>query len=771
MPRRLLLLELLLAVLLPAAVAHAQGGGSVPVLIEPRDFGPDGGWRRKAALVRDRRLALLRAGDLRSLNAIRGGPSRTPSIVAQSTLATAVTGTFHVPVIPIAYKDIDVPYPIADFQCLLFSQAPAGCPTDGWTFTRPYSVATFYEEMSHHRIAMDGVVFTPVREDSNAAYYTDGCNGITVSGQTTCPSRPLNRLATALLAALDSISRRPGGDTIWAQFDNDGPDGIPNSGDDNGVVDFVTFLQPEVGGECRSNVPVPTGVWSHRFVISGWTGQMYTTRTPWAGHPGQFIRVNDYTIQSQLGGTTSCDPTAVMAVGTVAHETGHAFGLPDLYDVSGRTQGIGGWGLMGSGNYARPYSPSSYDAWSLNTLGWATVDTLGTSRTVTTGARLLSDTIFYARSETPDEYVLVENRQAVLSDSAQMNPALPGTCPMLGFCAKSPGLLLWLIDQPKVQSSLSSNTVNAGSPQGVELIQADGLNQLLVQGSRNRGDRGDSYPGLTDNTRFMLLSSPSARNNSGDYIGFGIDRIEQLAGGFMRFRFTRREPSVVAAAGGATIQVNGQTWARFEEVVPGGELLQLAADSLQVTSGGKSRAQFVAWSQGGPRDQTFVSGAARPDTLAATFTYQNRLLLSTVGGGSVAASVAGDVTQGIFLAAGTRVTLTANTPNGFIFGGWGGDTVATAASLDLTMNRGYDLEARFLAVVQVAAGDAVSDLLGTPKLSDVQRTFLDQLGNRNGVFDVGDLLAMFRRNGQAAPPAVVEAALRASPSRTSEGRP
>src|ERR1041385_4542239 len=159
MPRRFLLLELLLAVALPAAKAHAQGGGSGPVLIEPRDFGPDGGGRRKAALVRERRLTLLRAGDLRTLNAIRGGPSRTTSIVAQSTLATAVSGTFHVPVIPIAFKDISVPYPIADFQCLLFSQAPAGCPADGWTFTRPYSIATFYEQLSHHRIAMDGVVF------------------------------------------------------------------------------------------------------------------------------------------------------------------------------------------------------------------------------------------------------------------------------------------------------------------------------------------------------------------------------------------------------------------------------------------------------------------------------------------------------------------------------------------------------------------------------------------------------------------------------------
>ncbi|PYP41364.1 MAG: hypothetical protein DMD43_06725, partial [Gemmatimonadetes bacterium] len=80
MRRRLRFPALLLVALLPAGRAHAQRGGSVPVLIEPRDFGPDGGWRRKAALVRERRLALLRAGDLRSLNAIRGGPSRTTSI-------------------------------------------------------------------------------------------------------------------------------------------------------------------------------------------------------------------------------------------------------------------------------------------------------------------------------------------------------------------------------------------------------------------------------------------------------------------------------------------------------------------------------------------------------------------------------------------------------------------------------------------------------------------------------------------------------------------
>src|ERR1044071_4242596 len=410
MRRSLLLLALLAAAPVPRSSALAQGGGTTPVLIEPLDISPNGAWRRRAAEIRERRTQLLRQGDLRSLNAVRGGTPRSPALLG-ALPTTAVTGAFHVPVIPIAYKDVAVPYPVAQYQCLLFSRSPGSCGLNGGD--RPYSVTTYYEELSHHRISMDGVVFAPVREDSNAAFYTDGCNAISVGGQTSCPQRPRNRMGMMLIATLDSISSRPGGDTLWAQFDNDGPDGVPNSGDDDGVVDFVTFLQPEVGGECRANVPLPKGVWSHRYVIQGWASGLshphidavgyYVTQTPWAGHPGQFLRVNDYTIQSQVGGSTSCDGASLMGVGTVAHETGHAFGLPDLYDTRGETQGIGGWGLMGSGNYARPYSPSSYDAWSLNALGWATVDTLGTSRTVTTGARLLTDTIFYARTNNPDE--------------------------------------------------------------------------------------------------------------------------------------------------------------------------------------------------------------------------------------------------------------------------------------------------------------------------------------------------------------------------------
>ncbi len=728
------------------------------MLFEPFDWGPTAAWRRRAAEVRTLRDALLRQGDLRNLNAVRGGTRPGPFVLGVLP-TTAVTGAFHVPVIPIAYQDVAVPRPVPQYQCILFSRTPGSCATDPGD--RPYSVTSFYEQLSHNRITMDGVVLPPVRVDSNAVYYTNGCNGIGVTSA--CPSGR-NRMGLMLVAALDSISARPGGDTLWGQFDNDGPDGIPNSGDDDGIVDFVTFIQPELGGECVSNAPKPTGIWSHRYVIRGWTGGLvqpnldpqgrYVTRTPWVGHPGLFIKVDDYTIQSGVGGATACDGNTIMGIGTVAHETGHAFGLPDLYDISGSTQGIGGWGLMGSGNYSRPYSPSSYDAWSLFVLGWATLDTLTSSRTVLASPRLLSDTIYYARTANPDEYLLIENRQAVLSDTSQMNPDLSPTCPgSFGFCAKSPGLLLWLIDQPKVSASLFGNSVNVSSAgvQGVELIQADGLNQLRLPGSKNRRDIGDAVPGSTNNTHFTLLATPSARDNAGNFIGFVLDQITQLPAGMLRFRFLRRGPSVISGQGGASVRVNGAPWTRFEEVIAGGDQLQLGADDLQLLAAGKSRARFLAWSQGGPREQLFISSAGKPDTLTASFTLEHRLTL-VAPGGNVTATVSGDLTQGVFLADGSAVTLTATTPQGAIFSGWRGDTVATNPVLNLTMHRGYDLEAHFVALVNVVATDAVSDLLGTPRLSAAQRTYLDELGNQNGIFDVGDLLAMYRRLGQAAPP-------------------
>lgn len=742
---------------LVAAQAVEPGRFEVPGL----DWAPNSAWRVRAAQVRERRAALLRSGNLRALNANQGFFSA--AVTAAGASATAVTGTFHVPVIAIAFSDVATPFTVAEYRDVLFTTAPH-------PLGRPYSLKSYYEQISRGRITMTGQVFDLVRVDSSSTYYQQNCNGLSLPGRTPCPDGG-RRFGLMLLAALDSISNRSGSDTTWSRFDNDGPDGLPNSGDDDGEVDFVTFLQPAKDGACQPSA----GIWAHRWVISVWNGgSKYVTKTPRRNAlgqpiPGQFIQVQNYTIQSQVGGITACDapapgspgvPSQIMSIGVVAHETGHAFGLPDLYDVGGPTQGIGEWGIMASGIYTKPPSPTTYDAWSLNELGWITVDTLTSGRTITTGPRQLSDTIFLANTKVSSEYVLVENRQPVLSDTAVFDQTLPTTNlsggPCTSRCRKTPGLLLWHIDLVRIAAGRPSNQVNSGPVHGVALIQADGSNDLRRSGG-NRGDRGDSYPGLSDNTKYTLVGAPVARTNGGEYTGFIIDNIEPMAGGAIRFRFLRREPSVVEPSyAPISVVVNGDRTGRYEDVVPPGGQIAVSADSLQEVFGGRSRGRFLGWSNGGTRTQTITSGQ-KPDTLVASYAVEHRAVATTGGSGTgtVTANVAGNPLSGIYLAQGTPVTLTAAPANGAIFTGWRGDTASTGVNLTLPMTRPYDVEATFLIEVAVAVSDATAEILGTQRLTTDQRAFLDQLGNRNGLFDLGDYLALLKRNGQAPAPEVL----------------
>jgi immune inhibitor A len=67
------------------------------------------------------------------------------------------------------------------------------------------------------------------------------------------------------------------------------------------------------------------------------------------GANGEPIRIADYVILPAVDPAT-CGP---LHIGVLAHETGHALGLPDLYDYDGSSQGIGAWGLMGTGSHSR----------------------------------------------------------------------------------------------------------------------------------------------------------------------------------------------------------------------------------------------------------------------------------------------------------------------------------------------------------------------------------------------------------------------------------
>ena len=99
------------------------------------------------------------------------------------------------------------------------------------------------------------------------------------------------------------------------------------------------------------------------------------------------------------------------------------------------------------------------------------------------------------------------------------------------------------------------------------------------------------------------------------------------------------------------------------------------------------------------------------------------------------------------VAEGTAVTLTAiDTSATRTFLGWAGDTISKNASVTLPMGRPYTVRAVFLETFTTA--EIVAQLLnGSSALTAAQLGDLDQLGNGNGGFDLGDFLAWVQATG------------------------
>ncbi len=564
-----------LAAMLPllAGLLAAQGRMNPKWERPGFDFSPDGVWRAKVRRIREARARMIAQGNFAALNAARSAPAGS---------ALVLHDTLHVPALLMRFKNTDttvLPFlgDTAQYTSSLFSSSPP--------FGRPYTIRTFYEQMTNGLFSMQGRVIGWAPLDSNEVFYTGGsacggnCNGIN-------STHAVMRMQTALRETLVKMDAT----VDFGLFDNDGPDGIPNSGDDDGYVDMAMFVHPARDGACGSN----PHLWSHRFVLvdtnssGGYVYHDYITNDPWTGHPGQFIKVRDYFLTSGVGGSTACDSSQIIAIGTAAHESGHGLGLPDLYDTRGNSQGIGEWGLMGSGNYTSPLSPSRMEAWSLSQFGWVTLAPITTNGTYSFGPAPTSDSAWIVRptgSNPRGEYYLLENRQGVQADSALIRIHGGG------------GLLIWHVDSEQVTNNgfASTNTVNFGPIHGLRLEEADGLAQLL--NGVNRGDGGDPYPGTSSNTVFSFNTNPAnTKNVDGSFTGFAVDSIRQLsANGPMSFRVQFGGVSLVRA-----------TW--------------LARQCLEPRSGRRRHAihQYqphalpvsvvVRWGGAQPRDQRHVRG-------------------------------------------------------------------------------------------------------------------------------------------------------------------
>src|SRR6266567_320382 len=306
-PRSLVIVAVCSALIVPA-LARAQQAPPPRVRREIRgfDFRKDGVWRRQARAVRAARARLLSRRNFGALNA--------PMAAAGAPLASgpAVSGVLRVPAILFKFKNTPAAQlrTAGQYNDVLFAASPTGASAG-----RPYTYRSYYEQLSNGLLSVQAEA----------------------------------RMQAGLRETLRKIDNQ----VDWTQYDFDG----------DGYVDLVAFIHPPVDGACGG--ATNNHLWSHRFFL---TGTPYVTHSKNA--QGVPIRVADYILESGVGGLDGCDSTQIMPVGTVAHETGHGFGLPDLYDTDNTSEGVAEWSLMGSGNYSSPFSPSRMDAWSLSQLGW-----------------------------------------------------------------------------------------------------------------------------------------------------------------------------------------------------------------------------------------------------------------------------------------------------------------------------------------------------------------------------------------------------------------
>lgn len=416
--------------------------------------------RKRKLTVRDRLMVSVASAlgaELAGLPRLNEGvfypQEALPTRVAHLAPSVAVrsrptTGTLRCLVLLVDFSDNQGQRSTAEFQDMLFSQ---GSYATG-------SMRDYYKESSYGQLDLEGEVVGWLRLPQPYSYYVNGNNG---TG--TYPQNSQKMVEDALTLAAEQVD--------FSKFDSDG----------DHFLDGLFVIHAGGGAEADPNTTTRASkIWSHQWTIS----------QPFVSHG---VTAYAYCTEPEDG-----------RAGVFCHEFGHMLGLPDLYDTTYQSEGVGVWCVMGAGSWNNGgLTPGHFCIWSKARLGWIKPTTVKAAKSLSlSGIEKNKDAAYrlWTKGKPGNEYFLIENRQLV------------------AFDAKLPagGLLIWHIDD-------SQHNNNHPGDYWVGLQQADGRHDLEL--GRNAGDKGDPYPGSAANKAFDANSDPSSDDRLGRPTGVSITSI------------------------------------------------------------------------------------------------------------------------------------------------------------------------------------------------------------------------------------------------------
>jgi M6 family metalloprotease-like protein len=384
---------------------------------------------------------------------------------------------------------------------------------------------TYFRENSHRKLMLDGDVHGWFRSECMHSEFVNRdrrAGTVDDHGLDISPSAVDHGICGYPLNVWGLVAHTVGladGEVDFSAYDNDGPDGVPNSGDDDGFVDALIVVHAGSGAE---TAVTPDGgaslIWSMQSSLD------YYSRTRDTVADG--VRIGAFVIVPEDG-----------QIGVFAHEFCHLLGLPDLYDTRTGLPVVGSFCLMDEGAWSGPQGsrgsvPSHLSAPMKYILGWINPQEvcLGCA-----GQAQIDYAQIFPAGDAPSAY-------RVLGNPGGMDWSLDGTGTGEYFLIenrqrnrgiyeaylRASGLLIWRVDESRPNNNDLARPL-------AQLVQADGDVVADVDGYRANipGQASDSWPGSLDKRSFTPTTTPPSTLTGGRFSGVAVENITQLPLGIM----------------------------------------------------------------------------------------------------------------------------------------------------------------------------------------------------------------------------------------------